>query len=60
MNEFIHFQMQLNHKSGRLTRTSSQPYNNVSFKPNHSPNYRVKRSTVRKMKNEFESSVGIS
>lgn len=61
MNEFIHKQMLMNPKSGRLSRQDSKPYNNVKFKPIISGSHtRVKNSTLTNMRSNIESSIGIN
>lgn len=61
MNEFIHKQMLMNPKSGRLSRQDSKPYNNVKFKPIISGSHtRVKKSTLTNMRSNIESSIGIN
>ena len=47
-------------RSGRLSRTSGNPYSNVILRPNHSPHTRVMQSASREFKTNFESSVGIT
>ena len=48
-------------KSGKLSRSKTNPYNNVILKPKQeSPTSRVKQSTLNNMRSNFESSVGIN
>ena len=53
--------MQMGPKAGKLSRSSTNPYNNVILKPlKDSPTRRVKQSTLHNMRSNFESSVGIN
>ena len=61
MNEYVYQQVQLVPKSGKLSRTSTNPFHKVVLKPcQDSPTARVKQSTLNNMRSNFESSVGIS
>ena len=53
--------MQMGPKSGKLSRSNTNPYSNVILKPcKESPTFRVKQSTLLNMRSNFESSVGIN
>lgn len=58
-SQLINEKIKMLPKSGRLSRTSSNPYHNVVFKANHSPLTMVMQNTSQEFKTNFESSVGI-
>lgn len=61
MNQYVYQQVQQMPKTGKLSRTCTNPLSNVVLKPcQDSPQSRVKQSTLSNMRLNFEKSVKIS